>query len=238
MPVRSALTFCAVAALCLVLVGSPPSAIARDAEFAVRWDASAGGPRSAADTLAALGLALDDEDAYSVQYFTVVSPNSLPAEFSAIARARQKNQKKELTLKIRVPESHAISNLKTWKCELGSGAEMKDQIDVSFVGPTQVKRVFSRSCSVESKRDISFPASLKATAKGCISSMTRLKARGLKVEEWVLNPSGTRLLEVSKNSEDTGAALEDFRSQVVLPLLERRVNPIDRSKSEAGSDCS
>jgi hypothetical protein len=67
--------------------------------------------------------------------------------------------------------------------------------------------------------------------------MTRLKAGKLKVEEWTLEPGGKLLLEVSRVGRDTEADLKAFRADVAEKLVTLRAKPIDRRKSEVGSDC-
>lgn len=222
----------------LLRVGSSASAAETGAEYAIRWNAAEGGLKTAAQTLAAFGVSADDKDAFEIQYFTVAAPADLPSGFGAIARSRQKGKKKELTFKLRGPEPvQPLPARDSWNCGLGEAVK-KDEIDISVLANGQVKRVFSRSCSIESKEDIAFPGAMGAKPKGCVSTMTRLKSGTLTVEEWLLKPSGVRLIEVSRKGADTNDELQAFRKDIVTPLLGRRIKPLDRSKSDVGSDCS
>ncbi len=66
--------------------------------------------------------------------------------------------------------------------------------------------------------------------------MTRLKSKDMKAEEWQLS-SGAKVIEISLSGKDTKKELENFRRSVVDVLINRGVTPLDRSKSEMGSEC-
>jgi hypothetical protein len=211
-----------------------PGATPMPVEYAVRWNVHDGGPQSAKDTLAALGQPAGDPDDYEVQYFAITPPKDAPAEFQSILRQRTKGQKKhELTFKYR--GDHELSS---WACPLSATpAETKGEVDVSILASGGLKRVYSYSCTLESKAGPIRPApALEARAKGCIAKMSRLKAGKLKVEEWHL-PGEIVMVEVSRNGADTPIDLQSFQSEVVDRLVRAGVKPSDRSKTELGSDC-
>ena len=244
------MTHCAIATLrvsvALILAGLVPAADAAgeecacsaDAEYAVRWKPKNGGPKSAEDTLAKLQLDHPEVDRYEVQYFDVASPVDAPPGFTPIARKRSKADKTEFTYKVRGPAPLPSSpSLAEWQCPLPSATERKQETDIAFVSRQQSKTAYSRSCSAKVTSDaIAFPVSLNARPKGCTSAMTRLKAKGVKIEEWRLS-NGTKLIEVSQSGKDARADWEAFRDQVVVPLLAKGIKPLDRSKSEMGSTC-
>jgi len=228
---------------CLIVAVSfhfPSARAAGDlgAEFAVRWDPKQGGPASAHAVLSMLGLKATDTDVYEVRYFTATQGTETLPGFDVILRERVK-KKKELTYKLRgeKPLPASAPSIGKWECALGAAAKKKDEIDVSFIADGQVKKVYSRSCEVDGDAaTLAFPASLGAKPKGCKSSMTRLKAGDLKIEEWRLGP-GAMLIEVSRNGKDNAAETEAFRKQIVAAVSKAGAAPVDRSKSEAGSDC-
>lgn len=219
--------------------GFPTYALAAPvgAEFAVRWNSSDGGPARATDALAALGAATEDSAQFRIQYFSISNPPSAPSGFTVIARSRQGPKKTELTIKLRGNDpAPNLPSLASWDCGLAT-AEKKDEVDVTIMAGGEIKRAFSRSCTMESKKAAFFPPMLGATAKGCEALMTRLKVGSIKVEEWVIKPSGARLIEVSRNAPDTKESLDAFNKEVVASLLTQGIRPLDRSKSEVGGEC-
>lgn len=217
---------------CAWAAGGPP------AEYAVRWNPDEGGPASGQEALNVLGLSREDSDTFTVQYFSVNVRSDAPAGFSTIARSRQKGGKTQLTVKFRGQESLVtLPALSSWNCPLGAGSDKKDEVDISIVKDGSVKRAFSRSCTLETEGTQGFPDFLAAQPSRCTYTMTRMKARSVKVEEWVLQGSSTRLLEVSMVGPDSAATLQKFQNDIVKSLKSKRMKPADRSKSEAGSDC-
>ena len=59
------------------------SLAAADAEFAIRWNPDEGGPQTATEVLAALGLEPGAESDFEVRYFKLAQPAQLPAGFAA-----------------------------------------------------------------------------------------------------------------------------------------------------------
>ena len=65
-----------------LLLGVSGTAFATaDAEFAIRWNPSEGGPQTAKEVLAALGLKDGKEKDFVVQYFAVNQPSNAPRRF-------------------------------------------------------------------------------------------------------------------------------------------------------------
>ncbi len=203
-----------------------------DAEFAIRWNPNDGGPKSASDAVKQLGITEEEKDEYSVRYFTITPPTDLPAGFTLITRQRQNGGKNQLMIKYRSdnPLPDTI-NAKTWQCPLGSSAENKYEVDISFVKKDNAKRSYSLSCS-QKARD--FPKTLGAIQRGCDNRMVRLKSAELKIEEWVLQPGDRRLIEVSMSGRDTQNDFDKF-SMIADKLIGLGIKPTEGSKSEAGS---
>jgi hypothetical protein len=131
---------------------APPDLSWDEAEYAVRWSAQDGGPKTAKETLDVLKQLLkdsddEDSDTYKVQYFDFTPPTDIPKGVTPILRQRKKGKKKyELTFKYR--SEHAFNPL---GCPIADRPDEKDEIDVSVLGPSEVKRMYSRSCTVESE---------------------------------------------------------------------------------------
>lgn len=203
----------------------------------MRWDPGQGGPASAAEALKALKLRVTERSEYTIEYFDVTPSEALPPGFSAIMRRRLSGDEAELTLKLRgtarLPDK---PSLKHWACPLPRPQKRKDESDITFMGPEDTRKAWSRSCSHESAdRQLQVPAALAARPKGCTSTMTRLEAGKLKLEQWRMG-DGSTLLEASRVARDTPADLAAFRNTVVAPLLASGIRPLDRSKSAIGGD--
>lgn len=217
----------------------PACAAVQDAEFAVRWDPRQGGPATPQAALQGLRLQVSPPSHFEIQYFDFTPPAGLPAGFDAILRKRLTAGQAELTFKLRGPAPLPQQpTLKQWACPLGETRERKDEADITFIAPGRVITAYSRSCSMQS-RDAGLrpPAALQARAKGCGSTMTRLRAGALKIEQWTL-ADGSPLLEASRPGTHDPAALRAFEREVLQPLLALQVQPLQRSKSAIGADCA
>lgn len=223
------------------LAAGAASAVAGPAEYAFRWDPAQGGPTSAVAVVAALKLQPGKSKKYVVRYFDVVQPMAVPPEYKVLGRERGAPGKKpDATYKVRGPEP-IPAELLAWRCPLTGASESKAEVDVGFIGASQLKRVFSVSCTVDNAAlQPALPAGYSAKAKGCSSQMERTKARStkveLKVEQWSL-PKGGVVIEVSMEGSDSDVDLERFRTQVAKPLMEGKAVPLEGSKSELGSEC-
>jgi hypothetical protein len=204
-----------------------------DAEYAMRWDIKEGGPQTAEAVLKALKLNAKDPDQYEIQYFDFIPPGSAPDGFDPILRRRQSGNKHELTFKYRGDQA-----LPSLTCPISDKPdEEKREVDVSVLADGEVKRSYSYSCTLKSKKGpVQPPQELEAQAKNCTNQMTRYKAGDLKIEEWRL-PGGETLIEVSHNGSDIEKDLESFQ-KIVDKLLKAGAKPSDRSKTELGSNCS
>lgn len=226
-------------AIGVLLAALPAWAAAADAEFAVRWDPRQGGPATPQDTLGALRLKAGKPRRFEVRYFEFTPPPGLPPEFEPILRQRIGGDEVEWTFKLRGPAPlPAQPTLQQWACPLGATRDRKDEVDLGFVGVGRVLTAYSRSCSVES-HDLQSPApaTLQARPKGCASTMTRLSAGKLKVEQWQL-ADGTTLIEASRPGKHDEASMRDFEREVLEPLLALKIQPLQRSKSAIGGDCA
>jgi hypothetical protein len=77
---------------------------------------------------------------------------------------------------------------------------------------------------------------LPAGREGSKSTMTRLRAGKLKVEQWQL-ADGSTLLEASRRGRDDDSGLRAFEREVLQPLMRLKMQPLNRSKSAIGGDC-
>lgn len=207
-----------------------------EAEYAVRWEA--GGPADTASVLQVLGTDAGKTQSYTVRYLRFGDAPALRKDESAIGRLRTRDGggKVELTYKTRTGVDAAGS---PWTCPLDK-AKSKTEVDVSLLALSD-SRTLSRSCELESKgAPLTFPAGLMATPVGCESKMKRAEAthratgRMLKIEEWTAGR--TRILEVSTAGDGTDVDIKRFRD-LVAPLFQAGIKPLDRSKTEAVSTC-
>lgn len=221
-----------------LLLGVSGTAFATaDAEFAIRWNPSEGGPQTAKEVLAALGLKDGKEKDFVVQYFAVNQPSNAPGDFRAIARERRARSYTDATYKVRGSNAFPEAGpLHKWKCPLSIPALSKDEVDISWTGEQEPERAFSRSCTADSDIAHAMPKELEAKPLGCISKMHRIQADGIKLEQWDFQ-SGKRLFEVSTNGRDSQRDLEKFLRRIVDPLLSHKVRPLKDSKTELGSAC-
>ena len=206
-----------------------------DAEFAVRWNPSVGGPKSARQVLDLLGLKQDDKDEYeAIRYYDPTKPVQKAPGVNVILRERVKKKKADLTFKLRSAQQLAAAS-PDW-CPLGPKAVAKEEIDVSVFSAGEPKEAHSRSCKLDVDRGASFPDALGAKLKGCQSKMIRLQSGPVTIEEWKL-PNGSTVLELSKTGKYTTAELATFRDGMVAVVTKAGAKPLDRSMSEVGSDC-
>ncbi len=224
-------------AMACALASAASPAKPAGAEYSVRWDPAQGGPASAADALTALKLRTSARSEYEVQYYEVTLAEAPPPGFGAIMRRRHSADEAELTFKLRgdapLPAQPA---LKKWVCPLPMPQKRKDEVDVTFMGRDDTRKAYSRSCSQASAdQQLQAPSALAAKPKGCPSTMLRLEAGKLKIEQWRM-ADGSTLLEASRLAHDTPGDLAAFRDKVLTPLLALGIRPIDRSKSAIGAD--
>ena len=226
-----------VLASALLLAVSATAFATADAEFAIRWDPSEGGPQTAKEVRAALSLKKGKEMDFVVQYFAVNQPSNAPGDFRAIARERRARSYTDATYKVRgsnaFPEAGPLNK---WQCPLSNPVLSKDEVDINWTGEQEPKRAFSRSCTADSDIAHAMPKELEAKPLGCISKMHRIQADGIKLEQWDFQ-SGKRLFEVSTNGRDSQRDLEKFLRRIVDPLLSHKVRPLKDSKTELGSAC-
>ena len=225
--------------LAAVLAGTGARAAAPQAEFAVRWDSRHGGPATPQEALRGLRLKSREQSRFEVQYFDFTPPAALPNGFTPILRKRLSEGRSELSFKLRGSEPlPGTPSLKAWDCPLGATEDRKDEVDLSFVGDGRVVTAYSRSCDLNSRApDLQPPAALQARPRGCSSSVTRLRSGKLKVEEWRM-ADGSVLLEASRPGRHDTASQRAFEREVLTPLLALQVQPLQRSKSAIGADCT
>lgn len=223
----------AVAALCLN--GGSAAAFAASgepaaAEYAIRWHARDGGPASVNDTLGLLKSRATRERQFNVEYYDLPAALKAPPGYSMILRRRVENGvAPELTWKLR-----GETALADWKCPLRNAKESKAEVDVAFHGVDNVTRSFSYSCTSDDADAAA--AELSAKIKACNTTVTRRVAGNLKIEEWRL-PGDVVVIEVSRGGENSPGAMEQFRKNIVAPLIAAGAVPSAASKTDLGSRC-
>ena len=200
------------------------------AEYAIRWNASEGGPRTGTEVLAVLNMRAKNTQGFKVNYYDFPSMAKSPPGFSTILRRRVDGAAvTDLTWKLR--GDHTLSE---WTCPLENSRHAKTEVDVTFSGPDRVNRMYSYSCS--SATPESAASRLAAIPKSCSATVTRWEAGSLKVEEWRL-ARDVLIIEVSGNGANTPEGIERFRRRVVAPLFAAGIAPSALSKTELGSHC-
>ncbi|HSW26287.1 MAG TPA: hypothetical protein VLJ62_26250 [Burkholderiaceae bacterium] len=186
----------------------------------------------------ALNLEGGEASKFRVQYHDVHLPAAAPSGASAIARERKRGSKVETTWKYRGASPFDAETEHTWTCPLSGKAKRKDEVDVSMLAGGETRRAHSRSCTVKGTYSGSVPPALQGAPAGCSSRMERQESADgrYKVERWRLS-NDQQLLEVSWSAGDTESDLVDFRRRVVEPLVNAGVQPLDRSKTELGTQC-
>ena len=223
----------ATVAISLALCGTTTSAALPEptgAEYAIRWNAREGGPKTGVEVLAALNIRVKGTQSFRVTYYDFPSSAKSPQGFSTILRRRiDADGSMELTWKLR--GAHALAE---WTCPLESPRHAKAEVDVAFTGSNTVDRMYSYSCSSGSPE--SAASKLAAIPKACTATVARWEAGPLKVEEWRL-ARDILIIEVSGNGANTPKGIERFRRRVLAPLLAAGIVPSVLSKTELGSHC-
>lgn len=224
--------------LSILVIFSSAIAADKEAEFAIRWNPSTGGAKTAEEVINLLALPPAEVDEYEVSYFSIATPSDLPEGYSVIARQRSKGKKTQLMIKYRgessLPDTY---NAATWQCALGTNAETKYEVDITVLSKEEVKKAYSLSCSLKAKEKISFPNNLNATQSGCESKMVRHELKDIKIEEWTFYPSEEKLIEVSKSGKDNEHDFNEFITGIGSKLISSGIQPLESSKSATGTDC-
>ena len=238
-------TFRAISSSLLFIFVMFSSAIAADrkAEFAIRWNPSIGKaetiPKTANEVINLLTLPPAEIEEYEVTYFSIAAPSDVPKGYSVIARQRIKGEKTQLMIKYRgdspLPDTYSFD---TWQCPLGTSAETKYEVDISFLLEEKTKRTYSLSCSLKSKEKIAFPSNLNAKQIGCGSKMVRYESKDLKIEEWTFYPNEEKIIEVSTSGQDNNNDFEEFKTKVASKLISSGIQPLESSKSVTGTECT
>ena len=230
---RSLVRLVAGVAFCIAFHGHAASATTAGptrAEFAIRWNARDGGPKTGAATLAVLNLRAQRTRHFKVDYFALPSAATVPQDFSTILRRRVGDDARaELTWKLRGDRA-----LAQWTCPLHKPRQTKAEVDITFGGGDSVARTYSYSCTSEETNIAAH--NLSANNKGCTAEVSRWEAGRLKIEEWGL-PGDVLIIEVSGGGTDTPGAIEHFRRHVAAPLFAAGIVPSKQSKTEFGTRC-
>ena len=223
----------ATVAISLALCGTATSAGLPEpagAEYAIRWNARDGGPKTGDEVLAVLNLRAKGTHGFRITYYDFPSSTKTPPGFSTILRRRMDAAGGvELTWKLR--GDHAIAE---WSCPLENSRHAKAEVDVTFGGLEKIDRMYSYSCASASPE--SAASALAAIPKACTAAVARWEAGPLKVEEWRL-ARDVLIIEVSGNGANGAEGVERFRRRVVAPLVAAGIVPSALSKTELGSHC-
>lgn len=218
--------------LCILVMFSSANAADRDAEFAIRWNPLAGGPKTANEVISLLSLPHAEVDEYGVSYFSIATPADVPEGYSVIARQRIKGKKTQLMIKYRgnapLPDTFSPN---TWQCALGTNAETKYEVDISVLPEEKTKRAYSMSCSLKAKENITFPTNLNAKRLECESKMMRYESNGIKIEEWTFYPGEQKIIEVSKSGQDNNIDFDEFKTKAASKLIFSGAKPLESNKS-------
>lgn len=228
--------------LSILVMLSSAMAADREAEFAIRWNPSTGGLKTANDVITLLALPPADVDKYEVSYFSIaIPPSDVPKGYTVIARQRTKGEKTQLMIKYRgespLPDDTYVTK---WQCPLGTNAETKYEVDITVLSKEEekAKKSYSLSCSLKAKEKIAFPSNLNATQHGCKSKMVRYESNNIKIEEWTFYPSEEKRIEVSKSGKDNKLDFDEFVTGVASKLISSGIQPLKGSKSATGADCT
>lgn len=223
--------------LCLVVALTWVPAWAEPAEYAIRWVPKDGGPADIEATL--LALKKDDKKlkTYQVRYFNAERPKDAPAGLKPIVRERVEGGDPQVTWKYRSQSPLPPSTELT--CPLRGESAQKSEADVSVIsGKLDLRTNHSWSCTASGDVGAAVPKELAAKPLGCSSEMTRRESKDgeLKVERWSIS-NGAVVIEVSWTADLASASTSLFIKDVVQPLLATGIHPIDRTKTELGTQC-
>jgi hypothetical protein len=214
-----------LAALISVAQGSEP----KEAEFAIRWSPSDGGPQTPVEVFKILHLPKSEAENYEVRYFDEPPALIPPESTSIVLRLRSMHDgNSEVRLKYR----RATPWPADWKCPAALRFKRSEQLDVTFLNAGAIARTYSYECTLDAGEK---PPALEAAIKNCSSFMVRYDGKRARLEEWVL-PGGKVILEVSHTAENTDAELARFRPMVDT-LLAHHARASEFSKSNLGSEC-
>ena len=241
-------SFAVVTAAALLI---SPGAWALDAEYAIRWDPSQGGPDTLDKVVSDLGQKVKKRQQAVVTYLQVVPASPLPEGHKLIARERvfaplpgdasksakkKDGAKREVMMKLRVPEGQ-LSAARQWVCPLMGSTQSKLESDISWP-PSPQTRAVSASCKAEDRSMMeTIPAALKPRPGPCAAStMVRVKTeQDITIERWIL-PSGRVIVEVSLSASDDKEGIDQFRNLVVAKL--NGIQPLPEGMTTLASSCS
>jgi hypothetical protein len=173
---------------------------------------------------------------YSIRYFSSTKTANTPSA-NPILRERQGN-KTDVTWKYRSATGWSDLPDGAW-CPLLGKPKPKEEVDITVDETGAIRRVYSRSCTSKGNLAAALPAGLLGAQRGCIATMTRRESADetRTVEAWKLSGETAVILEVSRKGPDTPAAAAAFRTEVVDKLIAAGAHPLDRSKTELGTEC-
>ncbi|MBB4844722.1 hypothetical protein HNP55_003266 [Paucibacter oligotrophus] len=223
-------------ALAAALAMASTAAAEPDAEYAVRWKSTEGGPATL-DEAAELLKVDGPPTVYSIRYFSSNKTADATAA-GPILRERQSKKKTDVSWKYRSTVGWADIPDGAW-CPLIGKTKHKDEIDLTVLDEETVRRVYSRSCTTKASLGSALPAAMVGPQRGCTATMTRRESADetVTIESWKLAGETAIFLEVSKKGADTPAALAAFRSDILNRLRSAGVRPLERSKTELGTEC-
>lgn len=210
---------------------------ATGAEYAMRWAPSQGGPQNADAALDRLGLDAGERKDFRVRYFDPPRPSGLPASATVVLRERVEGVRIDTTWKVRVPVAE-VRGRAGWPCALKSPDRIREEIDVTVLDHGAVRRSIARTCEMSATFEEALPGFAR-TPVGCASRMQRVESRdgSIVVEHWQVG-DGSAMLEVSSRGKDDAQALAGFQNRVAKKLVRAGVRPLDRSRSEIGTQCT
>ncbi|WP_428380949.1 hypothetical protein [Nevskia ramosa] len=199
----------------------------KEAEYAIRWFPSKGGPANATAVAKLFAIAASkDEDKLVVRYYVVKPQAGAPVGATAILRSRDKANNKKFQLMFKYRASTPFDD-KSKLCPLKAGNAGEDltdkgEWDVSWVASDRMESAYSYSCSLKSDHPIAIQPAFEARPRSPVIPMRRVRyeldGEEISVEEWSL-PDGRFAIEVSRMGKRTHASLKDFVHTVSEPIV-------------------
>lgn len=214
------------------------AAAAGHAEFAMRWNPADGGPASVEQIAQVLQVPADGtREKFEVRYFSLARTPDTPDGALVIVRERLADGQAFSMYKLRSNAQSGARGADSWSCPLlGREVRTKTEVDVDWDADGKPSKSHSLSCEARGRVADRLPATFKAEALGCISTVLRVSTGGFKIEHWFL-PAGAQIFEVSANGKDSARQLDAFAQRVVQPLMAHGATPLKQSKTQMGSSC-
>jgi len=151
------------------------------ARLEIRWDPSAGGPRSPQETLALLGLLYQSTETFQVRYVATQSRPMSEVGLQVIVRERSSPQGIETEYEVRGPESvRSLTTFTSWLCPLRGYKSTTTEIGLTWASEDTPTTMYARSCSASGRLGELLPAQSVRETLGCLASVQRSRSGSLR----------------------------------------------------------